>query len=263
MLLVVIVGVVLHQDRELLAVHPARRGRPRWRRRHGTVVVLADDRCREAATTAGTACSPARRSCSSRSSASTSSPPPRRRPRTRSATCRAASSPRWRSSPCSTCAVAVVLSGMVQLHRAARRGGAAQPGDGVRRQRHGLGREAHLDRCAGRADHGRHRPGARPDPGACSRCAATGCCRAHWPRPARIGTPVRITVARRCARRHRGAVFPIGKLEEMVNIGTLFAFVLVSAGVIVLRRTRPDLERGFRARACRCCRSRRSWPACG
>jgi basic amino acid/polyamine antiporter, APA family len=33
----------------------------------------------------------------------------------------------------------------------------------------------------------------------------------------------------------------------MVNIGTLFAFVLVSAGVVVLRRTRPDLERGFRA----------------
>jgi APA family basic amino acid/polyamine antiporter len=33
----------------------------------------------------------------------------------------------------------------------------------------------------------------------------------------------------------------------MVNVGTLFAFVLVSAGVIVLRRTRPDLKRGFRA----------------
>ncbi len=43
------------------------------------------------------------------------------------------------------------------------------------------------------------------------------------------------------------AVFPIGKLEEMVNVGTLFAFVLVSAGVIILRRTRPDLQRGFRA----------------
>lgn len=42
------------------------------------------------------------------------------------------------------------------------------------------------------------------------------------------------------------SVFPIGKLEEMVNIGTLFAFVLVSAGVLVLRRTRPDLPRGFR-----------------
>lgn len=39
---------------------------------------------------------------------------------------------------------------------------------------------------------------------------------------------------------------PLGTLEEMVNIGTLFAFVLVSLGVIVLRRTRPDLERGFR-----------------
>jgi basic amino acid/polyamine antiporter, APA family len=31
-----------------------------------------------------------------------------------------------------------------------------------------------------------------------------------------------------------------------VNIGTLFAFVLVNIGVIVLRRTRPDMERGFR-----------------
>ncbi len=39
---------------------------------------------------------------------------------------------------------------------------------------------------------------------------------------------------------------PIGVLEEMVNIGTLSAFVLVSIGVIVLRRTRPDLKRGFR-----------------
>jgi APA family basic amino acid/polyamine antiporter len=42
------------------------------------------------------------------------------------------------------------------------------------------------------------------------------------------------------------SVFPMGRLEEMVNIGTLFAFVLVSAGVIALRRTRPDLPRGFR-----------------
>ena len=47
--------------------------------------------------------------------------------------------------------------------------------------------------------------------------------------------------------RSTAAVFPIGKLEEMVNVGTLFAFVLVSAGVIVLRRSRPDLQRGFRA----------------
>lgn len=39
---------------------------------------------------------------------------------------------------------------------------------------------------------------------------------------------------------------PVGVLEEMVNIGTLSAFVLVSVGVIVLRRRRPDLPRGFR-----------------
>ncbi len=39
---------------------------------------------------------------------------------------------------------------------------------------------------------------------------------------------------------------PVGVLEEMVNIGTLSAFVLVSVGVIVLRRTRPDLPRSFR-----------------
>jgi len=39
---------------------------------------------------------------------------------------------------------------------------------------------------------------------------------------------------------------PIGLLEEMVNIGTLSAFVLVAVGVIVLRRKRPDLPRPFR-----------------
>ncbi|MDN3259383.1 amino acid permease [Streptomyces sp. CSDS2] len=38
----------------------------------------------------------------------------------------------------------------------------------------------------------------------------------------------------------------IGVLADLVNIGTLFAFVLVSVGVIVLRRTRPDLPRPFR-----------------
>ncbi|MDY0909683.1 amino acid permease [Microbacterium sp. CFBP9034] len=39
---------------------------------------------------------------------------------------------------------------------------------------------------------------------------------------------------------------PIGVLEEMVNIGTLSAFVLVAVGVIVLRRKRPDLPRSFK-----------------
>ena len=38
----------------------------------------------------------------------------------------------------------------------------------------------------------------------------------------------------------------IGVLGELVSIGTLFAFVIVSIGVIVLRKTRPDLDRPFR-----------------
>ncbi|MCK8676140.1 MULTISPECIES: amino acid permease [Streptomyces] len=38
----------------------------------------------------------------------------------------------------------------------------------------------------------------------------------------------------------------INELATLVNIGTLFAFVVVALGVIVLRRTRPDLERAFR-----------------
>jgi APA family basic amino acid/polyamine antiporter len=41
-------------------------------------------------------------------------------------------------------------------------------------------------------------------------------------------------------------VTPVGVLEEMVNIGTLSAFVLVSVGVVVLRRKRPDLKRSFK-----------------
>ncbi|UXA19322.1 APC family permease [Mycobacterium sp. SMC-4] len=61
------------------------------------------------------------------------------------------------------------------------------------------------------------------------------------------GTPVRITLLVGFVVAVTATVFPIGNLEEMVNIGTLFAFVMVSAGVIVLRRTRPDLKRGFRA----------------
>jgi APA family basic amino acid/polyamine antiporter len=38
----------------------------------------------------------------------------------------------------------------------------------------------------------------------------------------------------------------IDVLGELVSIGTLFAFVIVSIGVIVLRRTQPDLPRPFR-----------------
>jgi APA family basic amino acid/polyamine antiporter len=40
--------------------------------------------------------------------------------------------------------------------------------------------------------------------------------------------------------------FPIGLLGELVSIGTLLAFVIVCAGVIVLRYQRPDIPRPFR-----------------
>ncbi|MEU6593694.1 amino acid permease [Streptomyces sp. NPDC046881] len=38
----------------------------------------------------------------------------------------------------------------------------------------------------------------------------------------------------------------LSELAELVNIGTLFAFVVVALSVIILRRTRPDLHRAFR-----------------
>jgi APA family basic amino acid/polyamine antiporter len=42
-------------------------------------------------------------------------------------------------------------------------------------------------------------------------------------------------------------ILDIGTLADLSNIGTLFAFVLVSAGVIILRYREPDRRRGFRA----------------
>jgi hypothetical protein len=41
-------------------------------------------------------------------------------------------------------------------------------------------------------------------------------------------------------------ILDIGTLGDLTNIGTLFAFVVVSGGVIILRRTQPDYPRGFR-----------------
>lgn len=43
-----------------------------------------------------------------------------------------------------------------------------------------------------------------------------------------------------------GGLFPVDILGEMVAIGTLSAFVTVCLGILVLRRTRPDLPRPFR-----------------
>jgi basic amino acid/polyamine antiporter, APA family len=63
----------------------------------------------------------------------------------------------------------------------------------------------------------------------------------------RFGTPYIITIITSVAVAALAAFVNLEKLSEMVSIGTLFAFVVVSAGVIILRRTRPDLHRAFRA----------------
>jgi APA family basic amino acid/polyamine antiporter len=59
-------------------------------------------------------------------------------------------------------------------------------------------------------------------------------------------TPVRITVSFAIGIALLAAFIPLTEIAKLVNIGTLFAFVLVNIGVIVLRRTEPDMERGFR-----------------
>ncbi|WP_328807578.1 amino acid permease [Nonomuraea antri] len=61
------------------------------------------------------------------------------------------------------------------------------------------------------------------------------------------GTPARLTVIIGLVTMALAGFVSFGELAELVNIGTLFAFVVVSIGVVVLRRTRPDLERAFRA----------------
>ncbi|HLU59571.1 MAG TPA: amino acid permease [Pseudonocardia sp.] len=62
---------------------------------------------------------------------------------------------------------------------------------------------------------------------------------------ARTRTPVNNTVVVAVAIALLAGFLPIDFLAEMTSIGTLVAFLVVSIGVIVLRRTAPDLPRGF------------------
>ena len=62
----------------------------------------------------------------------------------------------------------------------------------------------------------------------------------------RYGTPAGLTVMLGLLISVLAALVPLGTIVELVNIGTLFAFVLVNIGVIVLRRTRPEMSRPYR-----------------
>jgi APA family basic amino acid/polyamine antiporter len=62
----------------------------------------------------------------------------------------------------------------------------------------------------------------------------------------RFRTPHRITIIAGIVIAVIATFVPLTTLAELVNIGTLAAFIVVSLGVIVLRRTRPDLPRSFR-----------------
>jgi basic amino acid/polyamine antiporter, APA family len=62
----------------------------------------------------------------------------------------------------------------------------------------------------------------------------------------RYGTPAVLTIGLGVLIAILAALVPLGTIVELVNIGTLFAFVLVNIGVIILRRTKPDMPRPYR-----------------
>lgn len=59
-------------------------------------------------------------------------------------------------------------------------------------------------------------------------------------------TPARIILLCGCIMAILSAFVPIDVLAELVNIGTLFAFIIVCIGVLYLRYKRPELERPFK-----------------
>ena len=59
-------------------------------------------------------------------------------------------------------------------------------------------------------------------------------------------TPVRLQIICGAAVALVAGLTNVDLLEEMINIGTLSAFVMVSLGILVLRKKRPDLKPAFR-----------------
>jgi APA family basic amino acid/polyamine antiporter len=62
----------------------------------------------------------------------------------------------------------------------------------------------------------------------------------------RYGTPHITTVITGVGCALAGGLLPIGVLGHLVSVGTLFAFVLVSLGVMILRVKRPEIPRAFK-----------------
>jgi APA family basic amino acid/polyamine antiporter len=62
----------------------------------------------------------------------------------------------------------------------------------------------------------------------------------------RWGTPYRVTIGTTVLVMAISGFIPLTALADLVSIGTLFAFILVSVAVAILRHTRPDMERPFR-----------------
>ncbi len=63
----------------------------------------------------------------------------------------------------------------------------------------------------------------------------------------RFRTPWKSTILTGLCVALMGAFLPLRILAELVNIGTLLAFVIVCAAVLIMRRTHPEVERPFRA----------------
>ena len=268
-LLVIVVGLVLRQGRELHPVHPAA---PAAARRRGggadAVAAVADRGQRGGHLRRLRPAGRRRRWSSSRSSASTSWPPPRRRRRTRRRTVprgilgslgdrhralrrrlagadgHGATTPSWRRRPAArtsaTLATAFTLVGVDWAATIISVGALAGLTTVVMVLMLGQSRVL-FAMSPRRAAAAQPRPDGHPrHPGDASRSSSV------------------------CSSRCAAGFFPVGELEEMVNIGTLFAFILVSVGTVLpaaqpARPARGPSGAGSAAGG----RSSRCSPACG